>query len=167
MRLEHELVVDAPLERTWEALVDTGRSAGHRGTVKLADVAYSGIVRLLDADADDHVATFQARAGDDGGPGTAAAIVRHRLDRAGERTKISVDAEIALTGRGARLERARVQDDAGRIFDEALARILAAPAASPSREAPRPAQRRYVRAVAITAGALVALVVLRRVRYQR
>jgi hypothetical protein len=166
VRLEHETVVDAPLERTWEALVETGRGAGHRGTVRLADVPYSGIVRLLDADADEHVATFQARAGDDGAPGTAAAIVRHRLNRAGDRTKISVAAELELTGRGARLGRDRLEGDAGRIVDEALGRILAAPEGAPAREQPPPRRRRHVGAAAIAA-AVLALVVLRRVRYRR
>lgn len=169
MKLDHEVVLAAPLDRVWQAMLDTGRVAHHRGALQVADVTYTGSVRLLDADADDHVATFQARAGEDGGPGTARAIVRHRLERAADGTKVTVDAELALTGRAASLDRERVEADAGRILDGALERLVAKPADPAPPPAPEsPArQRRHVRAAAIAAVALVAVVVLRRVRFRR
>jgi hypothetical protein len=87
--------------------------------------------------------------------------VRHRLDPFGERTRVSVEADLALTGQGARVERGRLQDDAARIIDSTLHDLVAASSARAVRFEQR---REYRPALVVGVAALVALVVLRRVR---
>jgi hypothetical protein len=62
VRLERQVVIDAPLGHAWRALLGSGSAEPRRGTLTLADVPYRGTLRLLDRDDDDHVVSFQARA---------------------------------------------------------------------------------------------------------
>jgi uncharacterized protein len=176
VRLEHAFTVAAPLERTWEALLDVERVAGcfpgasiepvgedrtYRGQLQVGvgsvRTSYGGTVRLVDVDVDAHVASFDARARETHGTGTAAAVVRGALEAVDGGTRVRVEADLDVTGRPAQVGRDRMEDEAARALDAFAGRLeqLASPRPEPS-EAPSGAHRRALP----IAGGVLALVVL-------
>lgn len=128
----HEFTVSDPLERTWPLVLDVERLASclpgasvepsvqnglYYGVlrVKVAAVGlrYSGTVRLLDVDEDARTATLEARGGEAGGPGTAAALIRIELAAGGAGTAARVHIELRATGRAALLGRGALEEAAG------------------------------------------------------
>jgi carbon monoxide dehydrogenase subunit G len=137
VKLENQFVVAAPLERTWQTLLDVERVAGclpgasiepvgqdglFRGAMRLkagpVTMAYSGTVRLADVDEDDHVASFHARAKETKGTGTAAATIRNRLEPTDEGTRVLVETDLNVTGRPAQFGRGLMEDVAGKLLGD-------------------------------------------------
>ena len=194
MRLHNDFTVPAPLPLTWATLLDVQRVAGclpgasvepvgqdglYRGSVRMTvgpvTMAYRGTVRLLDVDADAHIASFDARAQEAQGTGTAAAVIRSRLEPAGDATRVVVETDLDVTGRPARFGRALMEDAAAKTLADFAGRLEAAilagtDGAGHPQAAPAPATeqaafdmgsmlwRRYGRELGL-AGALVALLV--------
>lgn len=142
MKLENDFVVAAPLERTWQTLLDVERVAGclpgatiepvgqdglYRGAIRIkagpVTMAYNGTVRLADVDADAHVASFDARAKESKGTGTAAATIRNRLEPAGDGTRVFVETDLNVTGRPAQFGRGLMEDIAGRMLGDFAGRL--------------------------------------------
>jgi uncharacterized protein len=142
MKLSNEFTVAAPLERTWETLLDVERVAGclpgasidpvgedgmYRGSVRVKvgpmTMAYSGTVRLADVDADQHVASFDARAKETKGAGTAAAVIRNRLEPAGDGTHVVVETDLNVTGRAAQFGRGLMEDVASKMLADFAGRL--------------------------------------------
>ena len=164
MKLSNEFTVAAPLARTWETLLDVERVAGclpgasiepvgqdgmYRGTMRVkvgpVTMAYSGTVRLADVDADQHVASFDARAKETKGAGTAAAIIRNRLEPAGDGTHVVVETDLNVTGRAAQFGRGLMEDVASKMLADFAGRLeqlvlVGAPAAQAPAE-PKPGAR--------------------------
>lgn len=155
MKLHNEFTVAAPLQRTWETLLDVERVASclpgasiepvgedgtYRGSIKMkvgpVNMSYSGTVRLADVDADEHVASFDARAKETKGTGTAAAVIRNRLEPAGDGTKVVVETELNVTGRPAQFGRGLMEDVASKMLGDFAGRleqlVLAGPATAPA-----------------------------------
>jgi uncharacterized protein len=142
MRLSNEFTVAAPLERTWETLLDVesvaaclpgasiepvGEDGMYRGSMRVkvgpVTMAYSGTVRLADVDADQHVASFDARAKETKGAGTAAAIIRNRLEPAGDGTHVVVETDLNVTGRAAQFGRGLMEDVASKMLADFAGRL--------------------------------------------
>jgi uncharacterized protein len=142
MKLSNEFTVAAPLARTWETLLDVERVAGclpgasiepvgedgmYRGSMRVkvgpVTMAYSGTVRLADVDADQHVASFDARAKETKGAGTAAAIIRNRLEPAGDGTHVVVETDLNVTGRAAQFGRGLMEDVASKMLADFAGRL--------------------------------------------
>jgi uncharacterized protein len=142
MRLSNEFTVAAPLERTWETLLDVERVAAclpgasiepvgedgmYRGSMRVkvgpVTIAYSGTVRLADVDADQHVASFDARAKETKGAGTAAAVIRNRLEPAGDGTHVVVETDLNVTGRAAQFGRGLMEDVASKMLADFAGRL--------------------------------------------
>ena len=142
MKLENEFVVAAPLDRTWQTLLDVERVAAclpgasiepvgedglYRGAVRIkagpVTMAYSGTVRLADVDADGHVASFDARAKETKGTGTAAATIVNRLEPSGDRTRVLVTTDLNVTGRPAQFGRGLMEDVAGKMLADFAGRL--------------------------------------------
>jgi uncharacterized protein len=142
MRLSNEFTVAAPLERTWETLLDVesvaaclpgasiepvGEDGMYRGSMRVkvgpVTIAYSGTVRLADVDADQHVASFDARAKETKGAGTAAAIIRNRLEPAGDGTHVVVETDLNVTGRAAQFGRGLMEDVASKMLADFAGRL--------------------------------------------
>jgi uncharacterized protein len=155
MKLENEFSVDAPLDRTWETLLDIPRVAGclpgarleaggadgvYRGEIQLKlgpmTLAYKGTARLAEVDVDEHSATIEARAKELKGSGTATARIRNQLIP-GENgsTRVRVETDLGVTGRPAQFGRGIMEDVASRMladFAQRLEReILATPEPPP------------------------------------
>jgi uncharacterized protein len=142
VKLSNEFTVAAPLERTWETLLDVERVAGclpgaaiepvgedgmYRGSMKIkvgpVSTSYSGTVRLADVDADQHVASFDARATETKGAGTAAAVIRNRLEAAGDGTHVVVETDLNVTGRAAQFGRGLMEDVAAKMLSDFAGRL--------------------------------------------
>jgi uncharacterized protein len=142
VKLQNEFTVEAPLERTWNTLLDVERVASclpgasiepvgedglYRGSMRLkagpVSLSYSGTVRLADVDADEHVASFDARARETKGTGTAAATIRNRLEPAGDGTRVVVETDLNVTGRPAQFGRGLMEDVASKILGDFAGRL--------------------------------------------
>ena len=109
MKLTNEVVVPAPLERTWPLLLDVPRMVRalpgatvepgspegvYRGSLKvrLGPVAmeYEGSARLEDVDEDEHIASFHVEGRERRGHGGAAATITNRLLPEADGTRLVV-----------------------------------------------------------------------------
>jgi carbon monoxide dehydrogenase subunit G len=154
VKLVNEFTVDAPPERTWQTLLDVERVAGalpgatiepvgedgaYRGQLRIkvgpVNMAYSGTVRLVDVDADSRVASFDARAKETRGTGTAAAVIRNRVEPDGSGTKVTVETELNVTGRPAQFGRGLMEDVAQKMLGDFASRLEQTIAAGPAEAA--------------------------------
>jgi uncharacterized protein len=142
MKLQNEFTVAAAVDRTWDTLLDVERVAAclpgasiepvgedgtYRGNMKLkvgpVTMAYSGTVRLADVDVDERVASFDARAKETKGTGTAAAVIRNRLQPQDGGTKVLVETELNVTGRPAQFGRGMMEDVASKMLGDFAGRL--------------------------------------------
>ncbi len=156
----------------------------YRGSMRIkvgpVSMSYSGTVRLADVDADEHVASFDARAKETKGIGTAAAVIRNRLEPAGEGTHVVVETDLNVTGRAAQFGRGLMEDVAARMLGDFAGRleqlVLEGPPAAEAAAEPEPAPaaapqeesldvggvllRGYGKQIAIAGGLLAVLLLL-------
>jgi uncharacterized protein len=137
MKLTNEVVVPAPLERTWSLLLDVPRvvralpgatvepdaaEGAYRGALKVrlgpVAVEYEGVARLEDVDEDEHAATLRIEGRERGGHGGASATIVNRLLPDDEGTRLVVESDIAVTGRAAQLGRGLMEDVAGSLLEQ-------------------------------------------------
>jgi carbon monoxide dehydrogenase subunit G len=160
LRHHGEFVVAAPLERTWEALIDIERVArcvpgatvepvGEDGLYRLSAAGYGGTLRLLDVDTDEHAVSLDARGSEVRGSGTASATVVSRLAADGDTTRVRVETDLALTGRPAEPMRGTID----RLIDDFAERLEQFVRVEPPADAGR-------RTRVVLGGALVALVLV-------
>lgn len=142
LKLNNEFTVAAPLERTWETLLDIGRVAHclpgaklesdgsdgtYRGTMKVKlgpmNVGYEGVARLIEADEDSHVSALDVKGKELKGQGTASATIRNQLEADGDTTRVRVQTDLAITGRQAQFGRGIMEDVATRMLGEFAKRL--------------------------------------------
>ena len=161
MKITNQFTVSAPIEQAWDVLCDLeqviplmpgAQLTGHEGDdylgkvkVKVGPVTseFSGKVRFVEQDRDQHRAVFDAKGKESRGTGNAAATVTARLDEDGERTSVSVDTDLKIVGKLAQFGSGMLQQVSEKLlgqFVESLEAKLAAenaPApAGPERPAP-------------------------------
>jgi len=143
MKLENEFAVAAPIERTWEALLDVERVAGclpgasvqrgacegvYEGQMKVklgpATVAYKGTLRMTDVDEAQHRAVMQIQAKELKGTGEARARMSNQLVAEDEeRTRVILGTELDISGRAAQLGRGMMESVAGRLLGDFAQRL--------------------------------------------
>jgi carbon monoxide dehydrogenase subunit G len=142
MKLRNEFAVDAPIERTWQTLLDVPRVAralpgatierdgvagAWRGAmkVKLGPVTteYTGTARVQDVDEDDRVASYRVEGRELRGQGSAAATITTRLRPQDGGTHVVVETDMQVTGRQAQLGRNLMEDVAGAMLGEFAGRL--------------------------------------------
>ena len=141
MILRNEFVVAAPLEQTWQTLLDVPRVASalpgatiepggngdYRGSMRLkigpVTAEYAGTARLVDVDEDAHVASFHVQGS--GGQGTAAATITNRVEEAEGGTRVIVETDLRVTGRAAAFGRGLLEDVSARMLAEFARRLEA------------------------------------------
>jgi len=166
MRLENSFTVAAPLERTWQTLLDIERVATclpgakieptdddgvYRGAMKIKlgpmTVDYRGTARLQDVDEDTHTASIAVQAREARGQGTAAAVISNRLEAVDGGTRVIAETDLNITGRQAQFGRGVMADVAETMMGQFAKRLEAelqrpdtAPSGAPSngRAAPAP-----------------------------
>jgi hypothetical protein len=133
-------------------LMPGAQLTGHEGDdylgkvkVKVGPVTseFSGKVRFVEQDRDQHRAVIDAKGKESRGTGNAAATVTARLDEDGERTSVTVDTDLKIVGKLAQFGSGMLQQVSEKLlgqFVESLEAKLAAenaPASSESPESPK------------------------------
>jgi len=151
MKLEHEFTVPTSVDEAWKVLLDVERVApcmpgatlltvdgdDFTGTVKVKvgpiQVTYKGQAKFAELDESVHRAVIEASGKEARGSGTAAATVVAQMRPNGDKTTVSVETELNVTGRPAQFGRGVMEEVAGKLigqFAGCLADELSAPAAA-------------------------------------
>ena len=137
MQLQHRFTVPAPVETAWEALNDV-KSVGEcfpgatvtsvegeefSGTCKIKlgpiSMQYAGSGRFLERDESAHRAVLEAKGKDKRGNGTASVTVTTVLtSEAEDRTTVSVDTDLNITGKPAQFGRGVIQDVSDKLLGQ-------------------------------------------------
>jgi carbon monoxide dehydrogenase subunit G len=168
VQLDHEFTVPVPAAQAWPVLLDIDRIGpcmpgatvtkvegdDFEGTVKVKvgpiTVTYGGSASFLEKDESARRAVIEARGRETRGSGTATARVTAQLFDQGESTRVTVNTDLAVTGKPAQFGRGVMSDVGGKLlgrFADCLATELAGTGAAPapaeavpaSAEAPTPA----------------------------
>jgi carbon monoxide dehydrogenase subunit G len=142
LQLENEFVVEAPIEPTWETLLDLERVAGclpgatiepaeepgtYQGSmkVKLGPVTmnYKGTARLESVDEPTRTAVFAVQGKETRGQGSASATIRNHLVEENGSTRVLVETELSVTGRPAQFGRGIMQDVAASMLGDFSKRL--------------------------------------------
>ena len=93
--------------------------------VKLGPVTaqYSGVASLQDVDDDKHVASFRVQGRETRGQGTAEATITVRARADAGATRLSVETDLAVTGRQAQLGRGIMEEVASAVLSEFASRL--------------------------------------------
>ncbi len=175
MKIANQFTVSAPIEQAWDVLCDLeqviplmpgAQLTGHEGDdylgkvkVKVGPVTseFSGKVRFVEQDGDQHRAVIDAKGKEMRGTGNAAATVTAQLHEDGERTSVTVDTDLKIVGKLAQFGSGMLQQVSEKLlgqFVESLeAKLAAKSAESPASpasaaEAERVAQPRQAPAAA-------------------
>jgi carbon monoxide dehydrogenase subunit G len=156
MHLNHEFVVPVPVKQAWDVLLDVERIApclpgatvsavegdSFAGQVKVKvgpiTMTYRGTATFVHRDEKSHRATIRADGREARGSGTAAATVEAVLHDEGERTRVTLDTELAVTGRPAQFGRGVMVDVSNKLlgtFADCLEQTLTADQAAPPAQA--------------------------------
>ena len=117
MKIANQFTVSAPIEQAWDVLCDLEQVIplmpgaaliGHEGDeylgkvkVKVGPVTseFSGKVRFVEQDRDQHRAVIDGKGKEARGTGNAAATVTAQLHEDGGRTSVSVDTDLKIVGK--------------------------------------------------------------------
>jgi carbon monoxide dehydrogenase subunit G len=117
MKIANQFSVSAPIEQVWDVLSDLeqviplmpgAQLVGHEGDdylgkvkVKVGPVTseFSGKVRFIEQDRDQHRAVIGGKGKESRGTGNAAAVVTAQLHDAGGRTDVTVDTDLKIVGK--------------------------------------------------------------------
>ncbi len=117
MKIANRFTVSAPIDKAWDVLCDLehviplmpgAALTGHQGDdylgkvkVKVGPVTseFSGKVRFVEQDRDQHRAVIDAKGKEARGTGNAAATVTAQLHEQGESTSVTVDTDLKIVGK--------------------------------------------------------------------
>jgi uncharacterized protein len=142
MKLRNEFSIGAPIDQTWDMLLDIQRVAQclpgakiepadgdgvYRGQMKVRlgpmTVEYQGTARLGEVDEDDRVATIDVKGKEARGQGTASATITNSVAAEGDRTTVVVETDLNVTGRPAQFGRGIMEDVASKMLDDFAKRL--------------------------------------------
>ncbi len=151
MRIEDSFRVGLPVEDAWKLLLDIERVAPcmpgfelkevegdeYRGLIKIKvgpiTAQYKGSVTIDQMDEVEHRVVFKAKGRDVHGQGNANATVTGRLEPESDGTKVTIDADLHISGKVAQIGRGVMQEVASNVllqFVEALERNFVTAGAS-------------------------------------
>src|ERR1700736_3256425 len=180
MKIANQFIVSAPIEQAWGVLSDLeqviplmpgAQLTGHEGDdylgkvkVKVGPVTseFSGKVRFVEQDRDQHRAVIDAKGKESRGTGNAAATGTAQLQADGERTSVTVDTDLKIVGKLAQFGSGMLQQVSEKLlgqFVESLEAKLAGnaqPAAEPAPTKARAAQQEPTQAPEAAAAAAAA-----------
>jgi carbon monoxide dehydrogenase subunit G len=143
VKLTTNFSVPAPVPKAWEALLDLERVARlfpgatleggegdeYRGSVRVKlgpmSVEYRGVARFTERDESSRRVVIEARGRETRGAGMANATVVTVLSPSGGGSAVSVDVDLAVSGRPAQLGAGVINDVAQRLVQEFSARLAA------------------------------------------
>src|SRR5262245_48394333 len=136
MQIVHDFVVPQPIDTAWNVLTDLERIAPcmpgaqltevqgdtYRGTVKVKVgpilAQFRGEARFKSLDPDTHHAVIEARGKEAGGKGLASAVITAQLNPDGDRTAVSVVADVTLSGRIAQFGRGTISEISTKLLGQ-------------------------------------------------
>jgi uncharacterized protein len=155
--LQNEIEIGLPLEEAWTVLTDLARIApclpgatldkhdGQRyeGSVKVKvgpiGAHFTGVAEFIERDHTAHRAIISAAGKDPRGQATANAEVRAQLEAvAADRTRVTIDTELDISGRMAQFGRGAIADVSHRLLGQ-FAANLAQDLGTPDRRIAEPA----------------------------
>jgi uncharacterized protein len=149
MKIDNEFTVSVPVDRAWDVLTDLegvslclpgARLTGVEGEVYKGEVRvkvgpvvaeYSGTAQFLEKDGVSHRALIDAKGRDSRGAGNASALITLQLRPDGDRTVVSVDTDMKISGKIAQLGGGMIKDVSQKLlgqFVDCLEAKFAAPA---------------------------------------
>jgi carbon monoxide dehydrogenase subunit G len=163
VELTNRFHVAVPPATAWEVLTDLERVAPCMPGATLDDVSgddfhgrvkvkvgpitatYGGTATFVERDAAAGIAVIRARGRDSRGQGTASATITARLVAKGSGTEVTVETDLAVTGKVAQFGRGVLADVSSALLDQFVARLdadilaplVAASDRGPSADAPR------------------------------
>ncbi|GAA4555140.1 SRPBCC family protein [Planotetraspora kaengkrachanensis] len=141
MKITHDFTVSVPVERAWAVLTDleavapcmpgaqlTGVDGGvYSGKVKVkvgpVVSEYAGTVRFAEKDDANHHAVIDAKGRDSRGAGTAAAIITAQLTSDGDRTVVTVDTDLKISGRIAQFGSGMIKEVSQKLLGQFVERL--------------------------------------------
>jgi uncharacterized protein len=147
MKIANQFTVSAPIERVWDVLCDLeqviplmpgAQLTGHEGDdylgkvkVKVGPVTseFSGKVRFIEQDREQHRAVIDGKGKEARGTGNAAATVTAQLREGGGDTSVTVDTDLKIVGKLAQFGSGMLQQVSEKLlgqFVESLEAKLAA-----------------------------------------
>ncbi|MEU8247725.1 SRPBCC family protein [Nonomuraea sp. NPDC048916] len=162
MKIDNEFTVGVPVERAWEVLTDLEAIApcmpGAQLTgvedevytgkikVKVGPVVsqYSGTARFLEKDVVNHRAVIDAKGRDSRGAGNASAAITAQLRADGDRTVVTVNTDLKISGKVAQLGSGMIKEVSAKLLAQFVACLEAklttpAPAADSPEKSAAPA----------------------------
>jgi uncharacterized protein len=147
VQLDNEFTIPVPVAEAWPVLLDVERIApcmpgatvtkvdgsNIEGVVKVKvgpiTVSYSGTATFLETDEAGRRVVIEARGKETRGSGTASARVTTQLNDEGDRTRVTVNTDLSVTGKPAQFGRGVMADVSNKLlgqFADCLSRKLAA-----------------------------------------
>ena len=156
MKIANQFTVSAPIEQAWDVLSDLeqviplmpgAQLTGHEGDdylgkvrVKVGPVTseFSGKVRFVEQDRDQHRAVIDAKGKESRGTGNAAATVTAQLHGDGERTDVTVDTDLKIVGKLAQFGSGMMQQVSEKLLGQFVESLEAKLAADKTETPPGP-----------------------------
>jgi uncharacterized protein len=154
MKIANQFSVSAPIEQAWDVLCDLeqviplmpgAQLVGHDGDdylgkvkVKVGPVTseFTGKVRFVEQDRDQHRAVIDGKGKESRGTGNAAATVTAQLREDGDRTQVTVDTDLKIVGKLAQFGSGMLQQVSekllGQFVESFEAKLTAENAGSPA-----------------------------------
>lgn len=136
MELKNEFEVSAPIDEAWPILTDVERIAPclpgaqlqevegdeYRGIVKVKvgpiTAQYKGAATFVEKDDAARRAVLKADGRDTRGAGNASALITAQLEAVGNRTKVSVNTDLTVTGKVAQFGRGVMADVSAKLMGQ-------------------------------------------------
>jgi carbon monoxide dehydrogenase subunit G len=154
MKITNEFAVNTPIDRAWAVLTDLegiapclpgARLTGVEGEVYAGTVKvkvgpvvsdFAGTARFLEKDEQARRAVIDAKGRDARSAGNAAAVVTAQLRPDGDRTLVSVDTDLKISGKLAQFGSGMIKEVSGKLLGQFVANLEAKLAAGEATEAP-------------------------------
>jgi uncharacterized protein len=162
MKIDNEFTVGVPIERAWAVLTDLegiapclpgAQLTGVEGDVysgkvrvKVGPVTseYAGTARFVEKDDTTHSAVIAARGKDSRGAGNASADIHARLEADGDRTVVTVNTDLTISGKIAQFGSGMIKEVSAKLMGQFVENLEAkllvpVPAAPNAADAASPA----------------------------
>nr|WP_275585944.1 SRPBCC family protein [Geodermatophilus sabuli] len=169
--MENSFTVPVPIDEAWRVLMDVERIApcmpgasldsvtgdDFTGKVKVKlgpiNLTYAGKASFIEKDEAAHKAVIDARAKDQRGNGTAAAVVTAQLKEEGSVTRVDVLTDLNITGRPAQFGRGVMTDVGNKLLGQFADKLASQLGAGDEGLAPTTPETPVQKAAATAAGA--------------
>lgn len=157
MKIDHEFTVSVPVDRAWAVLTDLeaiapcmpgaqltgvdGDVYSGKVKIKVGPVVsqYAGTAKFLEKDDAAHRAVIDAKGRDSRGAGNASALITAQLHPDGDRTRVTVETELKITGRIAQFGSGMIKEVSTKLLGQFVSsleeKLLADNAAAPAETA--------------------------------